>query len=114
MRGPRLQMSAAPPTDVFSPGTFRARSLWLVPCDANKPQDAIVRTNIGRHLLKYMSKTLHTTQLLLDVDQSIDHSLDGLFVELHLNAFDACGRKKIQRFATEVTHANRNAVSTHL
>ena len=56
-----------------------------------------------------MSKTLHTTQLLLDVDQSIDHSLDGLFVELHLNAFDACGRKKIQRFATEVTHANINA-----
>jgi hypothetical protein len=52
-----------------------------------------------------MSKTLHTTQLLLDVDQSIDHSLDGLFVELHLNAFDACGRQKIQR----ERHANINA-----
>jgi hypothetical protein len=35
---------------------------------------------------------LNTTQLLFDVDQAINHSLDGLLVELHLHAFDTCGK----------------------
>ena len=37
-----------------------------------------------------MPAALDTAQLLLDIDQTINHRLDGLLVQLHLHAFDAC------------------------
>jgi hypothetical protein len=55
-----------------------------------------------------MPAALDTAQLLLDIDQTINHRLDGLLVQLHLHAFDACRKHFMSN------HAGQRALVTHL